>query len=122
MAYFLIVVSGSEGRLEGSAPGGLGLVSYSRSKIRGTSLPKPPGNRGQGVDYSRWPASREARPCRACVCVCVGGEQGLGSACLPWSSGYGGTPEVWMEIPPAGRRPSCSVQHPDSFSICRVGT
>lgn len=30
-------------------------------------------------------------------------------------------PEVWIEVPPAGRPPFCSVLHPGSLSICRVG-
>lgn len=77
MAYFLMVVFGSGGGEEHSEPGGLGLVTCSRSKIRATSQPKPPGNRGQGVDYSRWPASGETCHCRAC------GGQELGSARHP---------------------------------------
>lgn len=45
VVYFLMVVFRSGGREEHSGLGGLGLVTCSRSKIRATSLPKPPGNR-----------------------------------------------------------------------------
>lgn len=90
----------------------LGLSLAPEARFRATSLPKPPGNRGQGVDYSRWPASGETCHCRA------HGGQGLGSAHHTWSSGYGGIPEVWIDIPPsAGAFPAlCSILTP-SLSI-----
>lgn len=71
----------------GFRPGGLRLVTCSRTKVRATRPHKPPGSRGWEADCSRWPASGET-----CHCGAWGWGAGLRLPCLefrPWWSPRG---------------------------------